>query len=242
MKTGVIVVGKADGKAEAFHCTHLGHVKCSSLLKNPARNGPDRPIWLSVAASPQELRAVEANLRMGRTLKVGSWTLELLKSTPYVWSKQSTAAASVLTVYLPDVFRVDPGAVDPNGVGFYVLPSQRWCDDYAAKNAAEILRAVADIAREPEYAVKLIESAPRAVWMLSMLNSRTRCPIIREIGFAIRVMQKASSHMLLNYGGDIECVGMAHGFSFESSHTQLERLLAQCVKEHFGVSAEKEAA
>ena len=242
MKTGVIVVGKDGGKQESFRCTHLGHVKWSAVLSNPTRNGPDRPIWLSLAASPQEMRAVEANLRMGRTLKVDHRTLELLKTAPYVWSRQSAPNTTVLTVYLPDIFRLDPGQVDASGVQFYVLPPKSWCDDYSAKHRDAIARAVASVTSDPEYTERLTDLAPRAVWMLNMINSRTRCPVIREIAFALRVYRAASVSMMLDHGGDVGCLGMADGFGFRASHAGIGVLLAECVRDHFGISTRRERA
>lgn len=137
MRTLTIESGKGD-KTRSFSAVLLGMVTCPRLVPSPDRDCK-RPLWMTLAASEAQMRAFVANLQDGRKAMMEgdkSKKIELLKSSGYVAATQREVEGALATLYLPDLVRLDPGMVDPEGAKFLMVVSRPWL------NAQEVAGAV----------------------------------------------------------------------------------------------------
>ena len=127
---------KDEGKGRTFRATLLASVEADSMWEGGLTGTDDaRPVWAMFAASDAELRPFQANLATGRKIIVGkegshyrrrSDKIELLKTAGYQYTWQREAEGSILTACMMDLFRRDPGMVDPTGACFVVMPTEAW--------------------------------------------------------------------------------------------------------------------
>ena len=124
----MLTVESGEGeKSRAFRGMLLGYVKANQLWdKGRTDSKTVRPVWAMLAASPGEAGAFFANLRMGRKAGHTDGSYEWLKTASYIYAQQRTAAGVITTIFLPDLFRIDPGMVNAQDVSFVCLPSQEW--------------------------------------------------------------------------------------------------------------------
>jgi hypothetical protein len=194
-----------------------------------------RPIWAQFAGTDAELRPFATNLRLGRKAEPGngrkhsnSDRLEFLKSAGYQVAWQRETEGSLVTFYHPDLFRLDPGMVDPEGAKFVMLTPQWWLDAQAVG---------ADDAQAHLFA--------------AYLDRRTRCPLVADGAFYRQLYAAAIDHGLAKLPGDcdvkyargsfqaygLEEAGIASAVAFSASHDVLETFLAEQVGLFFGGAA-----
>lgn len=203
-----------------------------------------RPVWLMLAGSDGELRPFVANLQAGNKAEVthngyagrSSQKFEVLRSAGYHTSWQRTPHGSVATMYLPELFRLDPGMVDPTGIRFAVLPEHVWLPVVEPLSQ----KAYPDLTDEER------EYIPRvAPLFIAYLDRRTRCPIVADAGFhvrllaecvrakAARVVGRQRDNRLGIAAEDLGSVGLAPGLVFGAKHVDFEGLLAEQTQAHF---------
>lgn len=204
-----------EGKGRTFMANLIAYVTADTLWEQSAGDG-SRPVWLSYAASEGEVRPFTANLRMGKKAEIGaketvSWRrkkepyLELLKSVGYEFTTQRFVEGTVMTAFLPELFRLDPGMVDPQGAKFIVLPPQEWLDNQNVDvdTIVSHCRSLGYIdtgllpngKKRPDYEdptwpseALVRQLAPMAPLFVSYLDRRTRAPLIQDARFHTQLL------------------------------------------------------
>lgn len=185
---------KVEGKGRSFTATPLAFIVADTLWSGgQTATEAIRPIWIQLAGSDAELRPFVANLQVGRKAifkKANHWSrrgvekLEILKSAGYHTTWQRMPEGSVATIYLQDLFVLDPGMVDPAGIQFCLLPSREWIENQRVDSATAVdyLLTLADVDRE-----ELVKHVPIATLFAAYLDRRTRCPLVNDPRFYLQL-------------------------------------------------------
>lgn len=205
-----------------------------------------------------ELRSFIANLQMGKKAHFASSgysrssdRIEMLKSAGYMYTWQRNAEGlSIATVFLPDLFRLDPGMVDPLGVNFIVLPTEAWIRSQKIVDAQSIVRH-AKRTEVPLSDQQLEALVPVAFLFAAYLDRRTQAPLLSDGRFYLQLLLASLKIGLASWPQeyyheefginrrmafkvtDAESVGLARGIAFSSTHNQVETLLAEEVQRFF---------
>lgn len=265
----VAIEPKTEGKGRTFRAVLLASIEADLLWSNRSSGSDNmRPVWAMFAGSDQELRAFMANLTTGRKItcekRYGYYRsgkedrLEFLKSARYqtIWQREEEGLLA--TVYLPDLFKLDPGMVDPAGIGFILLPTQEWHDrqslptSYLAKH---LKRCGYELG--PDWASQW---GTTAYLFAAYLDRRTRCPLVADGRFYIQLMAACLQHRLASFSirdrfsrsqdfgvhhshdfheTDTQTVGLRPGLVFRSSHDNFEELLAREVETFFQITEKR---
>lgn len=261
---------KSEGKGRTFRAVLLASVEADLLWNGGSSKSNDsmRPVWAMFAGSDQELRAFMANLTTGRTVqcekRYGYYRsgkedrLEFLKSARYQTIWQREEEGTLATVYLPDLFKLDPGMVDPAGIGFVLLPTQEW----HAQQALPTMALAKHLNRcpyqlEPEWAH---EWGTTAYLFATYLDRRTRCPLIADGRFYVQLLAACLKNGLASFARkdsftreqgfgihlqhdyhetDTQSVGFRAGLVFRSKHADFEALLAREVEMFFRITGKR---
>ncbi len=125
-------------KGRSFSAEVVGFVSCDKLLKVSSPTGKvQRPLWITFAAPPQQLKAFCANLILGRkAIRDGTYHstytdtsgFELVKRQKYKYFTQSSDDKGIVyqTFWTPAPFKMDPGFVDPDEISFVMMPPKSW--------------------------------------------------------------------------------------------------------------------
>jgi hypothetical protein len=201
-----------------------------------------RPVWAQFIGSDPELRPFMTNLKLGRKAEPAEGRrrggdaerLEFLKGGNWQISWQREPEGTIATIYHPEIFRLDPGMVDPAGAKFIMLVPAWWV---AAQGMPEG-DAVAHL-------------------FAAMLDRRTRCPLVNDGAFYRQLLAAAlDSDTMLAFEPDdrkpayahgrfvaegLEDAGIARAIAFESTHERLETFLAEQVATFFAAKEERAA-
>jgi len=137
-----------------------------------------RPVYLAFTTSEREAHAFTANLRSGRRAVVRNAygheeaKIEILKSSGhrFVTERCRRSGSALVTVYLPSLFELDPGLLDPH-IRFVFAPASWWIERELASPALESF--------PPEEAREFVVAAAFAAF----LDRRTSLPIINDPRF-----------------------------------------------------------
>jgi len=270
----IFIAPQEEGKSREFSATLLSYVEADPLWE-AGRNSGDtiRPLWMMLCGSEQELRAFVANLRTGRKATFGNKQgyssyrygkqerFEILRSANFQVSWQKEVEGSIVTLYHPELFQIDPGLVDETHIQFVLLPTKAW---YAAQgiDTAPIVRHLERCGYESE-GNELHSLAVTSYLFATYLDRRTRCPLVADGRFYAQLMlsclseglasfritdrhafyreeQEFGVHRRQNYFEfDTSDVGLLSGIAMSADHIQFEKLLArevgtymQLVKRH----------
>jgi hypothetical protein len=174
-----------------------------------------RPIWLMFAATERAARPFVANLQTGHRAAVVAAAstpygsprpiahFELLKSAGYkfVWQRitgRQDGPLALVTAYLPDLFILDPGMIDPEGIQFIALTPTWWAEqEYAGLRqdpaACAAIQAHSTnlgsqfAARRRFTPDKLLRLVPQAVHCGSFLERRTPRPLVSSLAFYLQL-------------------------------------------------------
>ncbi len=203
----ITIQPKTDsGKGRSFSSHLLAYIAADALWDGGGASDI-RPVWAVVASGDQELRPFLANWTRGRRAEEAGRhgdRFEILKSAGYATDVQRFPEGSIATVYLPDLFRADPGMVDPKVVRFVMLPGQGWA---AAQTLADRERIVAygrtldrrlyelpaaiapdDDGEGPPDPDPIDALLPHAFLFAVYLDRRTRCPLVADGRFYLQLM------------------------------------------------------
>jgi hypothetical protein len=225
------IVSDADKKGRSFtaKCT------CLVVADNMWESGSSdniRPIWAQFAGSDAQMRPFATNLKLGRKAeqtgsgrRSSSGRLEFLRSVNYQLAWQREAEGTLLTVYHPELFRLDPGMVDPRGAAFVMLAPSWWLERQT-----------------------LPPDEARASLFAAMLDRRTRCPLVADVSFYRQLLAAAMVQGLATTP-ETNVAGYVHRFAaegleqagldplgaitFKASHDVLEAFLAEQVGMYF---------
>jgi len=262
------VIQPQEGKkGRSFVGTCVALVKADGLWVEGANNGCIRPIWAMFAGSDSQLRPFMMNLRLGRKAdssssyrKNNSERLEFLKSVGYYMSWQREEEGTLATIYHPDLFRLDPGMIDPSGAKFVMLVPKDWSEAQSI-DPRPITKHMSRFQHEitEEYLQTLV---PTAYLFAAYLDRRTRCPLIADGRFYMQLLT-AALHVGyaslptdgIRYGGrynewghnvghgfraeGLEAVGIQHALSFAAPHDKLEQFMAEQVGLFFEMTERK---
>lgn len=267
MLTARIITDPDTRRARTFEAVCVGSVLANRLIEVSAGN-TDRPVWACFAGPDQQLRAFMANVRLGRRMDLVSSQYQYRKNNRFEFLKtggfqvtwQVEPEGSIATIYVDDLFRLDPGMVDPEGIRFILMPTETWLSDQ-------------DIAIEPGRRAiqartgKVVDA--RFIRLASLfcayLDRRTRCPIVNDPVFHAQLLYaclKAGLVILPDrvdpYGFDFERpryrhtdefvqtgtdqIGIGPGLCFRSSHEDFETVLAGETTRYFDRAVKKGAA
>jgi hypothetical protein len=198
-----LVIDSEDSeKGRSFSAHLMAHV----IAPHDLGQGPEiRPIWAMVGGTDAAVRAVVANLRSGRRAHpAGNRTKAseaylFPKAVPFHVGWQKAPQGLLATLFLPELFRLDIGMVDPSGVSFYALPL---ASQLAGMPAIECERAADHVLRcrpalmsyrqEPGNTDRdwLVRVAPLALLFLAYLDRRTRLPLLPDARFALQLPRR----------------------------------------------------
>lgn len=217
VRTDVRIEPKAQGKGRTFRATYLASAIADSLWSGGTTDTGDveRPVFAVFAGSDAELRPFVANLMLGRRAltqdgyyRRRARGFEFLRSAGYRYTWQREDEGSLVTVYLPELFLMDPGMVDPKVARFVLLPPKHWADGQKIETAAIVKHAKRlplvkqvnappkeEWRRErwtPEDAPlseeKLAALVPTAYLFAAFLDRRTRAPLVADGRFYLQLM------------------------------------------------------
>lgn len=202
---GVFVTTAQEGsKGRTFGAQLLAWATADGLWDGGERadDKAHRPVWAVLAGARAEMVAFVANLRFGRAFgtngkrtRKGGTTFEtkweFLKSARYEWRTLATDEGALVQVFLPDLFRVDPGMIDPTGVRFVLLPPAAWIDAQrealGARATLDAVRHVARLGIAPA-GTDLAPWVPLATLFAERLERRIRFPFPPSLPFQLQVM------------------------------------------------------
>lgn len=204
-------------KTRRFQVSYLAHL-CANAWWSGGQAAADatRPAWLLFTATERAARPFVANLQTGHRAALVPYRpdqaftptpvaqMELLKSAGYrfLWQRLTGGPDGTLvlvTAYLPDLFVLDPGLIDPAGVAFLALTPTWWSVREAAflrqeeATCAAItrhMRALAGMRRDAWRAwdtEALLDRVPQAVHCISFVERRTTRPLVATPAFSLQL-------------------------------------------------------
>jgi hypothetical protein len=186
MKTLTIESGKGE-KSRSFQAVLLAEVSSESLMPTVDSEWK-RPVWAVFAGSENQMAAFVANLKGGkRAMAEGSdyrfKGIEFLKSADFAFATQREREGVIATAYLPDLVRLDPGMVEPDGVRFLMVVPEDWRAAQKIEGASEMV----SFCHKLGFPMAREEDVPVALLFAAYLDRRTRAPIIADGAFALQL-------------------------------------------------------
>ena len=271
------IVTKADAaKGRSFTATLYAHVQGDGLWSG-GEGAKDnvRPVLAVLGASEAQAGPFAANLRSG--YKATTWTpgannryanrdamvFEWLRSAGYAWPQQRHPEGVILQPFLSELYRIDPGMVDPAGVTFALLPARAWTEAHRGDLGAMIQhlpKAIPSVA-SPLTLPEVEQLANLASLFLVYLDRRTHCPLVPDPRFALQVLVAGLAEGLISRSANksqcddlnrgyrstpawgrglwgyaecgVEIAGFHPGLAMHAKHGVLEPFLAQQVARYF---------
>ena len=261
-----VIQPKEEGKGRSFAATLVATITAYGVFPEGNDGKTIRPVWALFAATEAELRAFMANLKGGRKAQEGGYSrkgddarLEFVRSIGFQTYWQREEEGATCTIYLPEVFQLDPGLIDPNGIRFVLLVPSDWARAQQVDRAAPVKHTQA---LYPKVEAALLESlVPTAYLFAAYLDRRTSCPLVQDGRFYLQLLVAAldkgfaalpgrnirynsscrdewghhSSHEFdieIGEGHDrlgLESIGLQHAISVKATHPAFEEFLAEQV-------------
>lgn len=253
----LIIQPATEGKGRSFRGTMVAYVVAPNLWEGGSSDNV-RPVWAMFAGTENELRPFVANLRTGRKAEIlgngrTKVKVEMLKSAGFQCAWQRNEHGAVATVFEPDIFRLDPGMVDPKGITFCILPDVQWASE--VKQDPEVAQYIVKFfPKAPgDFIVDLMRLAPL---FIAYLDRRTRCPLIPDPRFYAQVLCGALECGIATFPGEVDkyyshwdkpwgfhnngfnqynvsSVGIGLGIAMNTDHTTFESFLSEQVQLYF---------
>lgn len=262
----VTIEPQKEGKGRSFSAVCLATIEADRLWPGgDAVTDNNRPVWAMFTGTDNEVRPFVANLLLGRkaefekdnayryTTRKRGERLEILRSAGYQITYQREAEGTIATVFLPDLFRLDPGMVDVDGARFIVLPSREW----ALAQKVDVAPIVQH-GRSLGYPIEeeaLASLTPMAFLFAAYLDRRTRCPLLSDGRFYLQLLLACLHNGLASWSNakdryyretefgkhadmlffekDTADVGLLPGIAFNAAHEAIEEVLASEVDRFF---------
>lgn len=247
-----LVIAPQTDRGRAFSATLVAYATANSLWFGGESNTQAvRPVWIAVAGSDESLRPFVANLITGRRAKNMTQqrgdTFEIVKSAGFQTTWYRTPGGTVATIFLPELFQIDPGLVDPLGVKFILLPS----DEFLVPNTEGVAH-LKKIGIDSKKGVDLSYIASIGCVFAAFLDRRTRAPLVPDRRFFAQLLVACLEDGLasLTMGGHrdswgkhlafkevgTERMNLHPGVAFLASHTAIDKVLAEQTKIFFRVT------
>lgn len=235
--TPVVIAPEQGAKGRSFRALHLASTVANALWKggetkaNVRGDDVARPVCAVFLGSEAEMTPFAANLRVGRLVQtLGGVShsyrkrkagFEFLRSAGYKQAIQTHPEGVILTVYLPELYNLDPGMVDPKEIKFVLAPSAPWVASQGDVDADAIVRyarklpLVREVNTPPkeEWRQKhfgkplpderLRQLVPTAYLFAAYLDRRTRAPLIADGRFFLQVMLACLRKGLATFSADL---------------------------------------
>ncbi len=118
-------------KGRSFRATAVALATADGLW-NPA-GSTIRPVYAVFAGTDQELKFFVANLKAGKKAQSSNRSkssdkerLEFLKTVKYNVAWQREAEGTIVTIFHPELFVLDPGMIDPDGIRVCLFVPTDW--------------------------------------------------------------------------------------------------------------------
>jgi hypothetical protein len=258
------IESQGSKKGRSFGATCLTLVEADTLWDGGSVVTDDvRPVLATFVGTDNEIRPFVANLMTGRKAVISGNSgyrknsrLEFLRSAGYATSFQREAEGTLATVYLADLFRLDPGLVDPMGAKFIIMPTIEWAKRQNIADVKGIVKHVRGLlSAQHKNEESLSEEAltalvPTAFLFTAFLDRRTRSPILQDGRFYLQLLVAFLSHDLASFSvadhyygergfgesktmsfsiRDGEELGYTKGVAFNAHHDEIETILAEQV-------------
>lgn len=249
-------------KGRSFSAERLAAIRANGLYEDAHNSDNLRPVWAMFAGSDAELKAFMTNLRLGRRADSNKKRMEFLKSAGWQMGWQREEEGSLATIYHPDLFRLDPGMVDPDGIQFVMVLPNDWVQAQQVDPAGPAEHVLSLIPEgTSEKIIEVIMPLVTASYLFAAyLDRRTRCPLIADGRFYFQILVAALSTGLASLPLDdvdywsgyrhqewgrnpshgfaasgLEDVGVQTAISFKASHENFETFLSEQVSLYFRV-------
>lgn len=253
------VIEPQDGKkGRSFRATCAAMMTANSLWDGGSSDNI-RPVWSVFAGTEGELRPFMMNLKLGRKANpAGAWRsrpndrVEFMKSSGFYTSWQREALGSLATIYHPELFRLDPGMVDPKGLSFILAVPQDW-EKAQSLDVEAPVKHVTKLSSSTLTEEELAALVPTAYLFAAYLDRRTRCPIPTSGDFYLQILSAALHVGIATFPGTdvkygrtdgytgkfgfhaygLEDVGISHAVACMTDHPTFEKFLAEEVTKYF---------
>jgi hypothetical protein len=241
-----------DGKkSRAFSTALVGYVGAPSFWKFGYGDAyTQRPVLLMYCGTDQEIRAFTANLRTGRKVEVigkgggGHDTeltkLEIPKSAGFKFVVQQVGdGLQIATAFLPELWLLDPGLIDPEEIAFLCAPPTWWTDAQIA--------LVADRMTLDE-SNRFGREAAVAAYVCAFIDRRSTLPMVNDLGFHLSLYRKALEGgwlMVSEPNGEMEMYphagipGLEQVLACRISHDDFETFLRELAREFYAEEIER---
>lgn len=163
-------------KTRSFSVRLLGYMTADAFWDSGSGEGV-RPAFLTYVGTDSETRAFTANFRSGYEAKAERESFQILRRAAYRWSTQKVTDGQITTVYLPELFDLEPVGPAGGRLRFVFAPPRWWIESQREALA-------------PEFGGQADEVA-RAALFAAYLDRRTPLPVLGELGFHLALYQAA---------------------------------------------------
>jgi len=172
-----IASGKTE-KSRVFTVRRLAYLRADRLWE-PKRGKASEvfPAMLCFLGSRAETQAFSANLKAGRPAVCGHDIFTVQTKAGYRWIAQEVPGGVVTTVYLPQLFHLEP-VEDPGWVRFVFAPPGWWIREQAAEVRLEVT------GEDPQ-------EVAQAALFAAFLDRRTTMPVLRDPRFQLQLFRAA---------------------------------------------------
>lgn len=250
-------------KGRVFSALVMGYMEANALWDLGASGEAVRPVWFTFVTSDAQARPFLANLQTGRKCQTdtrhGKRSFELMRSAGYEWVQQRVRGGStVVTAFLPDLFRLDPGMVDPLGIKFIAAPSIDWMTEHRKQIHVEgdlvafLKRACPFLGHQERWgasvpsAEEVAPMLPLASLFCAYLDRRVRFPLLGDPRFQMQLFLACLQAKLARFSVERDVWGHAgdaslfkaegmkdckltEPVSFKAKHEEFGTLLAEQV-------------
>jgi hypothetical protein len=207
MQDYVIETGQGK-KGRSFRATAIALATADGLWESGGST--IRPVYAQFAGTDAELKSFVANLKAGRKAEKSSHRskgsdkerLEFLKTVKYNIAWQREAEGTIVTVYHPELFLLDPGMIDPEGIRFCLFVPTDWAEaqqldrqgpvQHLARLPQEFFLQHQRESREKMLTTEYLGGLVPTAYLFGVyLDRRTHCPLVADGRFYLQLLVAA---------------------------------------------------
>lgn len=246
----ITIVSEKGGKTRSFCGSVAAYIKTDMLWDGGQANTDYiRPTWALILASEGAFGPLMANLRTGRKADLGEkdWSrktpprMEFMKSEKYALLTQRTPFGIAGTLYLPAIYNLDPGMIDPVGIQFALVLQRQHVQDLQWDRRQALDHCAKVGVPVTESTERLLDLAP---YVAGYIDRRTRCPLPVDTRFYAQLMYAALNIDMMEsslysarrtglHAEGLDDAGMLPAVAWRCTHEDFEKFLAQQAKLFF---------